>query len=48
MTTPDEPNVAPPEDPTPRTQFRRNLVRVMAVQVLSLLALWLLQHHYLV
>ena len=30
---------------TPRT-FRRNLVRVIAVQVVSLLALWLLQTLY--
>jgi hypothetical protein len=31
-----------------RRRFWRNLVRVMAVQVVSLLLLWLLQRHYLV
>jgi hypothetical protein len=30
-----------------RRLFRRNLVRVMTVQVVSLLLLWLLQRHYL-
>lgn len=29
-------------------RFRRTLVRVMTVQVVSLLLLWLLQRHYLV
>jgi hypothetical protein len=29
-------------------RFRRTLVRVMAVQVISLVLLWALQHHYLV
>ena len=28
------------------SQFRRNLIRVMSVQVLALLALWLLQSQY--
>jgi hypothetical protein len=27
-------------------QFRRNLIRVMSVQVLALLGLWLLQSRY--
>lgn len=27
-------------------RFRRTLVRVMAVQIVSLIALWLLQTHY--
>ena len=27
-------------------QFRRTLVRVMAVQVAALIALWLLQQHF--
>jgi hypothetical protein len=30
-----------------RRRFWRNLVRVMTVQVVSLLLLWLLQRHYL-
>ena len=30
-----------------RRRFRRNLVRVMTVQVVTLLLLWLLQRHYL-
>jgi hypothetical protein len=29
-----------------RARFWRNLMRVMAVQVVSLIALWLLQSHY--
>ena len=33
----------PPRD---TSRFRRNLVRVMAVQVVTLLLLWLLQHRY--
>ena len=33
-------------DPEGRRLFRRNLVRVMAVQVISLIVLWLLQRHY--
>ena len=28
------------------TRFRATLLRVMLVQVLALLALWWLQHHY--
>jgi hypothetical protein len=37
------------EDPgEARRRFWRNLVRVMTVQVVSLLLLWLLQRHYLV
>jgi len=42
-----------PEDSTMTTdadagrRFRRTLVRVMTVQVVSLLLLWLLQQHYL-
>jgi hypothetical protein len=27
-------------------RFRRTLIRVMAVQIVSLIALWLLQTHY--
>jgi hypothetical protein len=29
-----------------RRRFRRNLVRVMTVQVVSLIALWLVQRHF--
>jgi hypothetical protein len=32
--------------PAPMTRFRRVLLRVLAVQVLTLLALWLLQARY--
>ena len=31
---------------TPNSRFRRNLVRVMAVQVITLLLLWLVQRHF--
>lgn len=39
-------------DPTPKDdqagaiRFRRNLVRVMSVQVVALIALWLMQRHF--
>jgi hypothetical protein len=33
-------------DPDPRARFRRNLVRVMSVQVVTLLLLWWLQQTY--
>jgi hypothetical protein len=33
------------DEPTP-SRFRRNLVRVMAVQVIAVLLLWLLQRHF--
>jgi hypothetical protein len=33
-------------DPDPRARFRRNLVRVMSVQVVALVLLWLLQRHF--
>jgi hypothetical protein len=36
----------PPDADTDATQFRRTLVRVMAVQVAALIALWLLQQHF--
>jgi hypothetical protein len=35
--------VSTPED---RARFRRTLTRVMTVQVVSLILLWLLQRHY--
>ena len=28
------------------SRFRRNLVRVMAVQIITLVLLWILQHSY--
>ena len=35
------------DDDAPNTsRFRRTLVRVMSVQVITLLLLWLLQHRY--
>ncbi len=49
MTPPDEatrdarPSGDPPAD---RSTFRRTLVKVMAVQVVTLLLLWLLQASY--
>ena len=49
MTTPPrEPTVTAPQDIIPRdaARFRRTLVRVMAVQVVTLVLLWLLQRHY--
>ena len=38
------PDTPPPDHDTP--PFRRTLLRVMAVQVATLLLLWLLQVHY--
>ncbi len=32
-------------EPSP-SRFRRNLIRVMAVQIVTLLLLWLLQRHF--
>ena len=32
--------------PDAGARFRKNLVRVMAVEVISLALLWFLQHHY--
>ena len=36
----------PPDDSPDDGRFRRNLIRVMSVQVVALLLLWLLQHRY--
>ena len=36
----------PPDDAPDTGRFRRTLVRVMSVQVVTLLLLWLLQHRY--
>jgi len=36
----------PPADERGRSRFRATLVRVMAVQVVTLIALWLLQLRY--
>ena len=38
--------MTPPAPPTDGSRFRRNLVRVMSVQVVTLVLLWLLQSHY--
>jgi hypothetical protein len=48
MTTPRTPEVTAPQDIIPRdaARFRRTLVRVMAVQIVTLVLLWLLQQHY--
>ena len=38
---------APPDhDPDAARRFRINLVRVMTVQVVTLVVLWLLQRHF--
>ena len=42
----DWPMLQPPDDAPDDGRFRRNLVRVMSVQVVALLLLWLLQHRY--
>jgi hypothetical protein len=36
----------PPNDQAGASRFRRTLAQVMAVQVLTLIALWLLQRHF--
>ena len=41
-----EPTSAPSSDREARTRFRQTLVKVMAVQVATLLLLWLLQSRY--
>ena len=49
MTTPSrDPKITAPQDIITRdaARFRRTLVRVMAVQVVTLVLLWLLQRHY--
>jgi hypothetical protein len=33
-------------DPEPSSSFRRNLIRVMSVEVATLLLLWLFQRHF--
>lgn len=37
---------APAPDPADAARFRRTLARVMSVQVITLLLLWLLQHGF--
>jgi hypothetical protein len=37
-----------PQDSDAGARFRKTLVRVMTVQVVSLVLLWLLQRHYTV
>lgn len=44
MTKPDESSFTTEADAGAR--FRRTLVRVMTVQVVSLIILWLVQRHY--
>ena len=46
--TPESPKVTAPQDVIPRdaARFRRTLARVMAVQLITLLLLWLLQQRY--
>jgi hypothetical protein len=48
MPTPRSPQVTAPQDVIPRdaARFRRTLVRVLAVQVVTLVLLWLLQVRY--
>jgi hypothetical protein len=43
MTDPNDQPAATAED---RARFRRTLVKVMAMQVVALVLLWLLQSHY--
>ncbi|MEO7456830.1 MAG: hypothetical protein ABIY52_11255 [Gemmatimonadaceae bacterium] len=35
-----------PDAEAGRRRFRTNLIRVMSVQVISLIALWLVQRHF--
>ena len=44
MTNPD--NSKYTTDPAAGARFRKTLLRVMAVQIVSLILLWLLQQHY--
>jgi hypothetical protein len=48
METPRSTTDTAPQDVIPRdaARFRRTLVRVMTVQVVALVLLWLLQRHY--
>jgi hypothetical protein len=48
MTDPRAPQETAPQDIIPRDaeRFRRTLVRVLAVQVVTLVLLWLLQGRY--
>ena len=48
MATPRTPQDTAPQDVIPRdaARFRRTLARVMSVQVLTLVLLWLLQWRY--
>ena len=48
MTSPRPPQETAPQDVVPRdaARFRRTLVRVLAVQVVTLLLLWALQVAY--
>jgi hypothetical protein len=44
MTNPDDSTLTTTPDAGAR--FRKTLLRVMAVQIISLVLLWLLQQHY--
>jgi hypothetical protein len=44
MAHPDQSSSA--TDPEAGPRFRKNLVRVLSVQIISLILLWLLQQHY--
>ena len=48
MTDPRDPKATAPQDIIPRdaARFRRTLVRVLLVQVATLVLLWLLQSRY--
>jgi hypothetical protein len=41
-----DPNDQPPATAEDRARFRRTLARVMAMQIVALVLLWLLQSHY--
>jgi len=41
-----DPSPIPASTPEQRVRFRRTLIRVMSVQVVTLLVLWLLQLRY--
>jgi hypothetical protein len=38
--------MTPPEETSDAGRFRRTLIRVMSVQVITLILLWLLQQRY--
>ena len=42
----DDPQARPDPDPLAAGRFRRTLTRVMLVQIVTLIVLWLIQTHY--